>query len=136
MVRFAVVGALVLFAAADALAVTDWRRETRATKGSRGRPRRIDRAHCRTRRAPYLMTDLGHLNGPQDGLWGHVLQYGFAAWTGNLLGVVIGRFQRWNSWDPRNASRGDRDIDPRLGHGHQSRTFARRASRSPWQSPT
>jgi uncharacterized membrane protein len=66
-------------------------------------------------------------------MWRHVLQYGFAAWTGVLLGivslrlvhnrierhfgplagwatvvvsvglcavgVVIGRFQRWNSWD-------------------------------------
>ena len=82
--------------------------------------------------APYLVTDLVHL-GEQDELWRHVLQYGFAAWTGILLGtvslllvhkridrefgpiwgwltvvvsvglcaigVVIGRFQRWNSWD-------------------------------------
>lgn len=82
--------------------------------------------------SPYLVTDLIHL---EDGtnLWRHVLQYGFAAWTGIMLGVVslrliharlerefgvitgwlvvtcsvalcavgvvIGRFQRWNSWD-------------------------------------
>ena len=82
--------------------------------------------------APYLVTDLVHL-GEGVELWRHVLQYGFAAWTGILLGVVsmrlvhkrierefgrvagwttavvsvtlcaigvvIGRFQRWNSWD-------------------------------------
>ncbi|OYO11539.1 hypothetical protein CGZ94_13960 [Enemella evansiae] len=82
--------------------------------------------------APYLVTDLVHLGGGEN-LWRHVLQYGFAAWTGILLGVVslllvhrrihrefgrlwgwltviasvglcavgvvIGRFQRWNSWD-------------------------------------
>ena len=82
--------------------------------------------------APYLVTDLVHLGEGYD-LWRHVLQYGFAAWTGILLGVVslllvhqrldrefgrvwgwlaaalsvagcaigvvIGRFQRWNSWD-------------------------------------
>lgn len=82
--------------------------------------------------APYLMTDLVHLGGGEN-LWRHVLQFGFAAWTGILLGVVsmllvhrrmeraygaragwltvavsvvlcavgvvIGRFQRWNSWD-------------------------------------
>lgn len=82
--------------------------------------------------APYLVTDLVHLI---DGIafWRHVLQYGVAAWTGIILGivslrlvhrriqrdfgavtgwivvvvsvglcavgVVIGRFQRWNSWD-------------------------------------
>lgn len=82
--------------------------------------------------APYLVTDLVHLI---DGVafWRHVLQYGVAAWTGIILGVVslrlvhrriqrdfgvvtgwmaviisvglcavgvvIGRFQRWNSWD-------------------------------------
>ena len=82
--------------------------------------------------APYLVTDLVHLGNGVE-LWRHVLQYGFAAWTGILLGVVslrlvhqrierdfgapwgwlavilsvglcavgvvIGRFQRWNSWD-------------------------------------
>ncbi|GAB3136058.1 DUF1361 domain-containing protein [Tsukamurella serpentis] len=82
--------------------------------------------------SPYLVTDLVHL-GDGENLWRHVLQYGFAAWTGILLGVVsmlavhrrldrefgalwgwlavalsvglcaigvvIGRFQRWNSWD-------------------------------------
>ncbi|GED99215.1 hypothetical protein nbrc107697_32540 [Gordonia crocea] len=82
--------------------------------------------------APYLVTDLVHLREGYE-LWRHVLQYGFAAWTGLMLGVVsmrlvhrrltvefgsvagwlamaatvalcavgvvIGRFQRWNSWD-------------------------------------
>jgi uncharacterized membrane protein len=82
---------------------------------------------------PYLVTDLVHLGDGVDHLWRHVLQFGFAAWTGVLLGVVslrlvhlrterrfgppagwalvaisaglcavgvvIGRFQRWNSWD-------------------------------------
>ncbi|GAB17855.1 hypothetical protein GOEFS_041_00090 [Gordonia effusa NBRC 100432] len=82
--------------------------------------------------SPYLVTDLVHLREGYD-LWRHVLQYGFAAWTGIILGVVsmllvhrrvarefgpvagwgtvvvsvglcavgvvIGRFQRWNSWD-------------------------------------
>lgn len=82
--------------------------------------------------APYLVTDLVHLREGYD-LWRHILQYGFAAWTGIILGavslllvhrrlgrefgpifgwlavvcsvglcaigVVIGRFQRWNSWD-------------------------------------
>ncbi len=82
--------------------------------------------------APYLITDLVHLRNGYD-LWRHVLQYGVAAWTGIMLGVVsmrlvhrrltaefgrvtgwtamavtvalcavgvvIGRFQRWNSWD-------------------------------------
>ena len=82
--------------------------------------------------APYLVTDLIHLSEGVE-LWRHVLQYGFAAWTGIMLGVVsmrlvhrriarefgalagwtavvvsvglcavgvvIGRFQRWNSWD-------------------------------------
>ncbi|MFT3901255.1 MAG: DUF1361 domain-containing protein [Gordonia sp. (in: high G+C Gram-positive bacteria)] len=82
--------------------------------------------------APYLVTDLIHLREGYE-LWRHVLQYGFAAWTGIILGVVsmrlvhrrltaefgsvvgwlamlvtvalcavgvvIGRFQRWNSWD-------------------------------------
>lgn len=82
--------------------------------------------------APYLVTDLVHLRDGYD-LWRHILQYGFAAWTGIMLGVVsmrivhrrlaaefgqvagwaamavsvalcavgvvIGRFQRWNSWD-------------------------------------
>ncbi len=82
--------------------------------------------------SPYLVTDLVHLGNGVE-LWRHVLQYGFAAWTGILLGVVslrlvhqrierefgaawgwltvvlsvglcavgvvIGRFQRWNSWD-------------------------------------
>jgi uncharacterized membrane protein len=80
----------------------------------------------------YLVTDLAHLGDGVE-LWRHVLQYGFAAWTGIMLGVVslrlvharterdygvvcgwlvvvvsiglsaigvvIGRFQRWNSWD-------------------------------------
>jgi uncharacterized membrane protein len=82
--------------------------------------------------SPYLVTDLIHLAEGVE-LWRHVLQYGFAAWTGIMLGVVsmrliheridrefgaalgwtavivsaglcaigvvIGRFQRWNSWD-------------------------------------
>jgi uncharacterized membrane protein len=82
--------------------------------------------------SPYLVTDLVHLGEGVD-LWRHVLQYGFAAWTGIMLGVVsmrliherierdlgaiagwmavivsiglcaigvvIGRFQRWSSWD-------------------------------------
>lgn len=82
--------------------------------------------------APYLVTDVVHL-GSVIGLWRHVMQYGVAAWTGVILGVVsmhlvhqrikrefgavtgwiavvvsvglcaigvvIGRFQRWNSWD-------------------------------------
>ncbi|WP_412475175.1 DUF1361 domain-containing protein [Gordonia sp. LUNF6] len=82
--------------------------------------------------APYLITDLVHLGEGYE-LWRHILQYGFAAWTGVMLGVVsmrlvhrrieadwgraagwaavaasvilcavgvvIGRFQRWNSWD-------------------------------------
>lgn len=82
--------------------------------------------------APYLITDLVHLREGYE-LWRHVLQYGFAAWTGIMLGVVsmllvhrrtdreagsvagwavvgctvvlcaigivLGRFQRWNSWD-------------------------------------
>lgn len=82
--------------------------------------------------SPYLVTDLAHLAEGFE-LWRHVLQYGFAAWTGIILGVVsmrlvherierdfgriagwttviisvglcaigvvIGRFQRWNSWD-------------------------------------
>ena len=81
----------------------------------------------------YLVTDLSHLGEGGVELWRHVLQYGFAAWTGIMLGVVslrlihtrterdygvvfgwmlvvasiglcaigvvIGRFQRWNSWD-------------------------------------
>jgi uncharacterized membrane protein len=83
--------------------------------------------------APYLITDLVHLGGGRSRLWRHVLEFGFAAWTGTMLGVislriiharvqatrgvlagwlvvvasvglcsvgvVIGRFQRWNSWD-------------------------------------
>lgn len=83
--------------------------------------------------APYLVTDLIHLSGWYGEQWRHVLQFGFAAWTGVMLGVaslrlvhltveqrvgpvagwltvaastalcavgvVIGRFQRWNSWD-------------------------------------
>jgi uncharacterized membrane protein len=82
--------------------------------------------------SPYLVTDLVHLGAGVE-FWRHVLQYGFAAWTGIMLGVVslrliharterefgavagwfvvvlsvplcaigivIGRFQRWNSWD-------------------------------------
>jgi uncharacterized membrane protein len=82
--------------------------------------------------APYLVTDLVHLRRG-SGLWRHVLQFGYASWTGVILGVVslrivhleverragraagwvcvaasvalcavgvvIGRFQRWNSWD-------------------------------------
>ena len=81
---------------------------------------------------PYLVTDLVHLHGGVE-LWRHVMQYGIAAWTGVMLGVVsmhlvcqrierefgaltgwiavvisvglsaigvvIGRFQRFNSWD-------------------------------------
>ncbi len=83
--------------------------------------------------APYLVTDLIHLSGWYGQRWRHVLMFGFAAWTGVMLGVaslrlvhltverragavagwatvvastalcavgvVIGRFQRWNSWD-------------------------------------
>src|SRR5215212_453784 len=37
--------------------------------------------------SPYLVTDLVHLGGRIE-LWRHVLQYGFAAWTGIMLGVV------------------------------------------------
>ncbi len=82
--------------------------------------------------SPYLMTDMVHLTEGVE-LWRHVLQFGVAAWTGIILGVVslnlvhrrlerefgaavgwlavvvsiglcalgvvIGRFQRWNSWD-------------------------------------
>ncbi|OBG42606.1 hypothetical protein A5672_11430 [Mycobacterium alsense] len=82
--------------------------------------------------APYLVTDLVHLDTEVE-LWRHIMQYGVAAWTGMMLGVVsmrlvcqrverdfgaaigwvaaavsvglcgigvmIGRFQRWNSWD-------------------------------------
>ena len=82
--------------------------------------------------APYLVTCLVHLSSGVT-LWRHVMQYGVAAWTGVILGVVsmhlvhqrierefgavtawiavvvslglcavgvvIGRFQRWNSWD-------------------------------------
>jgi len=82
--------------------------------------------------SPYLVTDLVHIGGRIE-LLNKVLQYGFAAWTGIMLGVVsmrlvherierewgavlgwvvvavsiglcavgvvIGRFQRWSSWD-------------------------------------
>ena len=88
---------------------------------------------CFLPNAPYLVTDLVHLQESDRELWRHVLQFGFASWTGVLLGllslrlvhleverrrgalagwlvvaasvglcavgVVIGRFQRWNSWD-------------------------------------
>ena len=37
--------------------------------------------------APYLVTDLVHLGSGVE-LWRHVMQYGVAAWTGVLLGVV------------------------------------------------
>ena len=81
---------------------------------------------------PYLVTDLVHLRSGVN-VWRHVMQYGIAAWTGVVLGVVslhlvrqrierkfgavigwivvvisvslsgvgvvIGRFQRFNSWD-------------------------------------
>jgi uncharacterized membrane protein len=81
---------------------------------------------------PYLVTDLVHLRNGIE-MWRHVMQYGIAAWTGVMLGVVsmhlvcrrverefgtvtgwitavisvglsaigvvIGRFQRFNSWD-------------------------------------
>jgi len=81
---------------------------------------------------PYLVTDLVHLRSGGE-VWRHVMQYGIAAWTGVMLGVVsmqlvcqrierefgaltgwivvivsvglsgvgvvIGRFQRLNSWD-------------------------------------
>ena len=107
--------------------------------------------------SPYLVTDLVHL-GEGVELWRHVLQYGFAAWTGIMLGVVslrlvharierdfgaiagwaavivsiglcaigvvIGRFQRWNSWDLVTAARcGDGDdsrVDAFSVRRHQS----------------
>ncbi len=37
--------------------------------------------------SPYLVTDLVHLGDGVE-LWRHVLQYGVAAWTGIMLGVV------------------------------------------------
>jgi uncharacterized membrane protein len=36
---------------------------------------------------PYLVTDQVHLGSGVE-LWRHVMQYGVAAWTGVILGVV------------------------------------------------
>lgn len=103
---------------------------------TRSRPARLACAGawlCFLPNAPYLVTDLVHLQEADRELWRHVLQFGFASWTGVVLGlvslrvvhleverrrgaiagwalvvasvalcavgVVIGRFQRWNSWD-------------------------------------
>lgn len=38
--------------------------------------------------APYLVTDLIHLSGWYGQRWRHVLMFGFAAWTGVMLGVA------------------------------------------------
>jgi uncharacterized membrane protein len=37
--------------------------------------------------APYLLTDLVHLSSGGE-MWRHVMQYGVAAWTGVMLGVL------------------------------------------------
>ena len=61
--------------------------------------------------APYLVTDLVHL-GTGVELWRHVMQYGVAAWTGVMLGVVSMRLvhQRIAArvWSADRMDRGSR----------------------------